>query len=157
MLIRSRWAFALSSVVALTACMWWGSVDADRPRLILAELRDREADHSGDCADWTSLDDADDESDRYVDDVYSLTGDMVGACNDFLQAGRIDQDGYDRMDEMRVRVRVSVDEHRARLDDVESVDSMHEECADHHVEMRNLLDETEAGLRTGGMMSGGMM
>jgi hypothetical protein len=148
-------------VLVGTGCMswwWWDSVEIDRPSRLLAELRDREQDHADDCAGWTSRSDAGDEPDRYVDDVYLLTGDMLEACNDLVGAGRIDRDDYDRVDEMRGRVRVSVDDHRTRLD-VADIEAMHGACSEHHLDMVDLLDETELRLRDGGMMgsSGGMM
>ncbi len=140
-------------------CWWDSSVDTDRPSRILAELRDREQDHADDCAAWTSRDDAGDEPDRYVEDVYLLTDDMLEACNDLVGVGRVDRDDYDRVDGMRDRLRGAVDGHRARLDDIDDVDAMHTECDEQHRGMLDLLDETELRLRGGGMMgsSGGMM
>lgn len=158
-LIPSSLALLLLSAGALTrtvACVAWPTADADRPRLVLAELRERESNHAAACAGWTSLDDANDEPDSYVDDTYVLTDDMIEACGDIMRAGQADRDDYDRVNDMRVRIRVAVDDHRARLAVVVDADGMHGECADHHDEMSRLFDDTEAALATGGMM-GGMM
>lgn len=145
-------------VVASAGCMgWWlPGVDVDGPGLALEQLRDREDQHSDACAGWDALDDAEDEPDRYVDDVYTATDDMVEACGDLMRAGRIGRDDYDDVDEMRGRLRVSVDGHRGRIEVVVDVDGLHDECAEHHLEMLELFDETEARLVAGGMM-GGMM
>jgi hypothetical protein len=137
---------------------WWlASVDVDRPRRALEELRDREQEHAEACAGYRSLDDQGDEPDRYVDDVYGLSDDMVEACADMMRAGRVDRDDYDDVDEMRGRLRIAVDEHRGRIAIVIDVDGLHGACAEHHLEMLDLLDETEERLDAGGMMGGGMM
>lgn len=136
----------------------WNDVDADRPNRVLTELRERELDYDDSCSGWTSRDDAGGEPDRYVEDVYLLTDNMLEACNDLVNAGRVDRDDYDRVDGMRVRLRGAVDGHRTRLDDIDDIDAMHEECDEHHLDMLDLFDETELRLRDGRMMgSGGMM
>lgn len=159
MSIRSLAFAAAAAAWIATGCMgWWlASVDADRPRRSLEDLRDREDEHAEACAGYGSLDDQGDEPDRYVDDVYYLTDDMVEACGELMRAGRVDQDDYDDVDEIRGRLRITVDEHRGRIEVVVDVDGLHTECAEHHVEMLELLDETEARLAAGGMMGGGMM
>ena len=150
---------ACALAVAVPGCMgcWLPAVDVDRPRHTLEELRDREQEHADACAGWSTLDDPGDEPDRYVDDVYGLTGDMVDACADVMAAGQIDRDEYDDVDEMRVRLRVEVDGHRGRIEVVVDVDRLHGECGDHHQQMLDLFDETEARLAAGGIMGGGMM
>ncbi|MBI1949718.1 MAG: hypothetical protein HYS27_28785 [Deltaproteobacteria bacterium] len=146
-------------VLASTGCMgWWQpDVDVDRPRRSLEELRDRDREHADACAGWGALEDADDEPDRYVGDVYLLTDDMVDACADMMAAGRIDRDDYDDVDEMRGRLRIAVDDHRVRIDVEVDIDGLHEACVEHHQAMLELFDETEDRLAAGGMMGGGMM
>lgn len=155
----TAFAAAAAAVWATAGCMgWWpGNVDVERPRRSYEELRDREQEHAEACAEYRSLEDQGDEPDRYVDDVYLLTDDMVEACADMMRAGRVDRDDYDDVDDMRGRLRIAVDEHRGRIDIVVDVDDLHGECAEHHLEMLDLLDETEERLTAGGMMGDGMM
>lgn len=161
---HARAALVLPFIVSGTfSCMWGsGPTDLDRPALALEELRVAHGDYTDACAQWTSRDDAGTMPTRHVDDVYLLTDDMIGACDDLMRSGRIGQDDRDRVAEMRGRLRDAVDAHRTRFDDVDAddVDAMHDECDGHHREMADLLDETEDRLRSGGMMSGvggGMM
>ena len=41
----------------------------------------------------------------HVDDVYVMTNDMIEACDDLVQAGRIDRDDRDGVADMRLRLR----------------------------------------------------
>ena len=137
------------------ACMWgWGATDVDRPALALTQMRDVHVDYHDACDRWTSPGDAGDMPSGHVDDVYAMTDDMIEACNDLVQAGRIDRDDRDDVADMRLRLRDAVDGHRARFDELQDGDAMHDECDDHHSQMSELFDETEDRLRSGGMMSG---
>ncbi|MDP2339925.1 MAG: hypothetical protein Q8O67_03120 [Deltaproteobacteria bacterium] len=132
--------------------IWAADVDVNRPGRALGDLRDDEANYANACAGWTSREDAGEIPDRHVDDVYVLTDDMLQACGDMMRAGRTSQGDFDGVDEMRDRIRSTVDGHHDRLDDALAAEAMHQECDDHHREMVELLDETEVRLRGGGMM-----
>lgn len=159
MSIRTPGIAVAAALWATASCMgWWpAAVDADRPRRSLEELRDREQEHADACAGWGSLDDVGDEPDRYSEDVEILTDDMIEGCGDLMRAGQLERDDYDDVDEARGRLRIAVDDHRGRIEVVIEVDGLHAECVEHHLEMLDLLDETEARLAAGGMMGGGMM
>lgn len=88
------------------ACMWgWGATDVERPALALAQLRDAHVDYNDACDRWTSPGDAGDMQRGHVDDVYVMTNDMIEACDDLVQAGRIDRDDRDGVADMRLRLR----------------------------------------------------
>ena len=74
--------------------------------------------------------------------------------SDSCKRGRIDRDDREGVADMRLRLRDAIDGHRARFDDIQDGDAMHDECDDHHGEMGDVLDETEDRLRSGGMMNG---
>lgn len=134
-----------------------GGVDAAVPGDLLAQLRDREQDHADRCARWTAPEEAGDEPDEYVNDMDALSGDMVEVCGDWMEEGRIGQEDHDRIDRMRGRLRTAVEEHTAAMRDAADGAAMHEACSAHHVEMADLLDDTETALDDGGMMRGTMM
>ncbi len=154
---RSLSLVAATAATLTTGCMGWWHVDADRPRRPLEELRDREPEHADACAGWSDLEEQSDEPDRYVAEVDALTDDMLEACADMMNAGRVDRDDDDDDDEVRGRLRIAVEDHRGRIEVVIDVDAVHGGGAEHHLEMLGLLDDTEATLVAGGMMGGGMM
>ena len=155
--IRSLLALLLvSAPLASAACMWWGP-GLDRPALVLADLRSSQDTYNDDCARWAEPRDANDAPARHVDDIYFMTDDMAEACNDLVRDGRIDRSDSDRIGGMRDRLRDAADAHRGRFNDLADGDAMHDECANHHLEVLELFDETEDDLRAGGMMGGGGM
>lgn len=156
---RGGFAVALALVVqGGAACIGGaGPVDAAVPSELLGQLREREQDHAESCARWVTPEDEGDEPDRYVDDMDVLSGDMVDTCSAWMEQGRIGQADHDRVDGMRGRIRIAVEEHRAAMREATDGAAMHDACSAHHVEMGDLLDETEATLDDAGMMSGRMM
>lgn len=100
------------------------------------------------------------EMDSLMMDICRALGDsgmmeMMGMCDemgDSMMIGMMDMMGGREMDTMHTRmsrISDSVHIHHARMDSIPSIESMRDECAEHHATMVRMIDEMRDGMRAG--------
>jgi hypothetical protein len=124
-----------------------------------SNLESREGAHHRTALDATDQTLLRGETRRYAADMDSLMNAMMDSCfaidSNHMMGGH-DMGGMRGMSEWMDDV---IERHRARMDSLLTLEEMRAECAEHHEEMLDLLDQVHDALPTrmgGGMMGGGM-